>query len=102
MFDPETRVLPQEFPERFPLVGGGVVKQNNDGATQVPQQLAQKHTDLFLRDVVKKEQIVEAQVVALGAERNSGDHRDFVSSPLAMPKNGGLPLRRPGSGHRGN
>jgi hypothetical protein len=54
VFDPETRVLPQEFPEQLPLVGRGVVEQKNEGAAQVPQQLAQKHTELFLRDVVKR------------------------------------------------
>jgi len=30
-------------------------KQHNDRATQVPQQLTQKHADLFSGDVVVKE-----------------------------------------------
>lgn len=102
MLDPETRVLMQELLERFSLMGGGVIQHNNDWAAQVVQQLPQKYTDLLLTDVVVEEQIVEAQVASLGAERNSGDYRDFVASPLAMPMDGGLPLRRPGSGHRGN
>jgi len=45
----------QEFLERFSLMGGGVIQQNNDGAAQVPQQLPQKNADLLLSDVVKEE-----------------------------------------------
>lgn len=48
-------MLAQKFPEGFPLVGGGIIQQHNDRATQVPQQLTQKHTDFFLGDVVVKE-----------------------------------------------
>jgi hypothetical protein len=55
VFDGETWMLAQELPEGFPLVGGGIIQQHNDRATQVPQQLTQKHTDLFLGDVVVKE-----------------------------------------------
>ena len=55
MLDGETRMLAQELPEGFPLVGGGIIQQHNDRATQVPLQLTQKLTDLFLGDVVVKE-----------------------------------------------
>jgi len=55
VLDGETWMLAQELPEGFPLVGGGIIQQHNDRATQVPQQLTQKHTDLFLGDVVVKE-----------------------------------------------
>jgi hypothetical protein len=55
VLDGETWMLAQELPERFPLVGGGIIQQHNDRAAQVPQQLTQKHTDLFLGDVVVKE-----------------------------------------------
>lgn len=95
-------MLVHEFLERFPLMGGGVIQQNNDGAAQVPQHLAQKNADFFLADVVEEEQIVKAQSLSLGAERNSGDHRDLVPSPLAMTMNGSLSLRRPGPNHGWN
>jgi len=55
VFDGETWMLAQELPEGFPLVGGGIIQQHNDRATQVPQQLTQKHADLFSGDVVVKE-----------------------------------------------
>ena len=71
MLDGETRVLTKEFLEWVPLMGGGVIQQNNDRPAQVPQQLTQKHTDLFLCDVVIEEQVIEAQMVSLGAQRNS-------------------------------
>jgi hypothetical protein len=95
-------MLTQKVPERLPLMGGGVIQQDDYGAAQMPQQLPQERTDLFLPDVVKEKQIVQGQVVSLGTERNPGDDRNFVPSPLAMPMDGGLPLRGPGSGHRGN
>ena len=60
MLDGETWMLAQEFLEWLPVVGGGVVQQHNDRSSQVPQQLTQKNTDLFLGDVVVKKQIVEA------------------------------------------
>jgi hypothetical protein len=31
-----TRMLAQELPEGFPLVGGGIIQQHNDRAAQVP------------------------------------------------------------------
>ena len=55
MLEGETWMLAQELPEGFPLVGGGIIQQHNDRAAQVPQQLTQKHTDLFLGHVVVKE-----------------------------------------------
>jgi hypothetical protein len=55
VLDGETWMLAQELPEGFPLVGGGIIQQHNDRAAQVSQQLTQKHTDLFLGDVVVKE-----------------------------------------------
>jgi len=71
MLDGEPGVLTQKLPEWFSLMGGGIIQQDNDGATQMPQQLAQKHTDFLLPDVVKEEEIVEAQLVSPGAQRNS-------------------------------
>ncbi len=71
MLDGKAWVLTKELPEGFPLVGGGIVQQNDDWAAQLPQQLTQKHTDLFLSDIFEEEQIVEAQSVLLGAQRHS-------------------------------
>ena len=66
MLDGEAGMLLEEFLEGLPLVSGGIVQQNNDPAPEMPQQLTQKTTDLVLPDVVKKEEIVEAQVVPRG------------------------------------
>jgi hypothetical protein len=83
-------------------VGGGVVEQNDDGAAEVAQQLAQKSTHFFLSDVVEEEQIVEAQVLSLRTDRDSRDDGDFVAAPLAMSLNGGRALGSPGSDHQGS
>jgi hypothetical protein len=95
-------VFPTEFLERLPLMGCGVIEQNNDRAAQVPQQLTEKHTDLLLPNVVEEEKIVEIQVLSLGTERNPRDHRDSVPSSLPMMMDRSLPLRSPGANHRGN
>src|SRR5437016_8703303 len=42
MLDFETRVSSTKFLERFPLMRGGVIQQNDDRATQMPQQLTQE------------------------------------------------------------
>lgn len=66
-FDVETRVSSQELLEGFSPMGGGVIQQYNQRATELPEQLAQKHTDFLLRDVVVEKKVVEAQMVSLGA-----------------------------------
>ena len=102
MLDGETWMLPKESLEGLPLMGGGIIQQHNDPAAQVPQQLTQKHTDLLLGDVVKEEQIIEAESVSFGAQRNSGDDGDFVAASLAMTLEGGATPRRPSLGHQGS
>jgi hypothetical protein len=57
--------------EWLPLVSGGIIQQSNDRASGVPQKLTRKPSDLLLLDVVKNEEIVEAQVVPRGTHRNS-------------------------------
>ena len=52
-------------------MGGGVIQENDDRATQIPQQLTQEHTNFLLSDVLKKQEIVEAQVAPFGTDRNS-------------------------------
>ena len=66
MLDAEAGMLLEEALEWLPLVSGGIVQRHNDRAAEMPQQLPQKTTDLVLPDVVKKEEIVEAQVVPPG------------------------------------
>ena len=68
-------------------MGGGVIQQDDD---EVPQHLPQMNEDFFLADVVEEEQIVKAQSLSLGAQRNSGDHRNLVPSAWAMAMNGSL------------
>ena len=99
MFDAETRVSSEEFLEGFPLMGRGVIQENDEGATQLPQQLAQKQTDFLLRDVVVEEQVVEAQVLSLGAQGDAGNDGDFIPAPLAITEQGRAALRCPSPDH---
>ena len=102
VLDVESGVLPEEVAERLPLVSRGIIQQRDDGTPQMPQQFPQESTDLLLPDVVKVEQIIEAQLMPLGAQRNSGNDGDLVPPPLAMPMDRGLALRSPGLDHVGN
>jgi len=41
-------------------------------------------------------------MASLGAQRNSGDHRDFVPAPLAMTVEGSAAPGRPSLDHQGS
>jgi len=102
VLDVQARVPTQEFPQRFTVVRGRIVQQDDDGTPEVSQELAEKPAHLFLADVVEVKQIVEAQVLSLGTHRDSGDDRDFVAASLAMTQQGGAALGRPGPDHQGS
>jgi hypothetical protein len=98
----KTRVSAEELAKGCTAVRGRIVQQDNEGTPKVPQQLAEKQTHFFLADVVEVQQIVKAQVLSLGADRDSGDDRDFVSASLAMMLQGGAALGCPSLGHQGS
>jgi hypothetical protein len=102
VLDVQARVSAEEPGERWPVVGGGVVEQNDDGTAEVAEQFAEKSTYFFLSDIVEEEQIVEAQVLSLGTDRDSRDDGDFVAASLAMTLQGRAPLGSPGSDHQGS
>ena len=101
VLDVQTRMPTQELCQRSAVVGGGIVQQNDDGASEVPQQLPKKPAHFFLADVVEVKQVVQAQVLSLRTDRNSGDDRDFVPPSLTMTLKGSAPLGCPSPGHRG-
>ena len=92
----------QELCQRSTVVGGGIVQQNDDGAAEVPPPLPQKPAHFFLADVVEEKQIIQAQVLSLRADGNSGDDRDFVPASLPMTLKGSTALGCPSSGHQGS
>ncbi len=71
VLDAQARVSAEESGQRWPVVGGGVVEQNDNGTAEVAEQFAEKSTHFFLSDIVEEEQIVEAQVLSLGTDRDS-------------------------------
>ncbi len=102
MFDGEPRVSREELPEGPALVRGGVIQENNEGAAELPQQLAQKQADFFLTDVVVEEEVVEAQAVSLGAQRDAGNDGDFIPAPLPIMEEGSRAPRCPSPNHQGS
>jgi len=102
MLEVQARVSAAERVERRAGVRGRVVEQDDDVAAQVTQQLAEKSTHFFLSDIVEEEQVVEAQVLALGTDGDSRDDGDFVAVSLAMMLQGRAPLGSPGADHQGS
>ena len=98
----QARVSAEDLGERWAVVGGGVVEQHDDGTAEVAEQLAEKSTHFLLSDIVEEEQIVEAQVLSLGTDRDARDDGDFVAAPLAMTFEGRASLGSPGSHHQGS
>jgi hypothetical protein len=102
VFEVQAPVAEEELGERWTGVGGGVIQQDDDRTAKVAQQFLEKATDFFLPDVVEEEQIVEAQVLSLGADRDPGDDGDLIPAPLAMAQQGSGTLRGPSSNHQGS
>jgi hypothetical protein len=102
MLDVESGMASQKFSQGVPLMGGRVIQEDNHRAAQMPQQLAEKHANFLLPDIVEVKLIVQAQALSSGTDGDSGNDRNLVSASLAMIVNRSTPLRGPGSGHVGN
>jgi hypothetical protein len=102
VFDVQARVAAEELGERRAGVRGGVVQQNDDRTAEVAQQFLEKEDNFFLPDVVEEKQIVEAQTLPFGANRDSRDDGDFIPASLAMVQKGSRPLGSPSSQHQGS
>ncbi len=102
VLDVQAGVPAPELGQRSTVVGGGIVQQNNHRTAEVAEEFAEKATHFFLADVVEVQQIVEAQVLSLGADRDSGDHGDFVSASLPMMLQGSAALGCPSPGYQGS
>ncbi len=102
VLDVQARVPTEQPGQRRAMMGGGVVQQNDHGTPEVAQQLAEEEAHFFLSDVVEEKQVVEAQALPSGADRDSGDDGDFVPASLAMILKGSRTLGRPTSDHQGS
>ena len=102
VLDLQPQVSAEEPRQRRAIVGGGVVEQSDDGTAEVPQEFLEKKAGFFLSDIIEKEQIVETQALSSRADRNSGDDRNFVPSPLTMAHPRSRTLRCPSSDDQGS
>ena len=99
MLDVQSGMASQKFSQGLPLMGGRVIQEDNHRAAQMAQQLAEKHADFLLPDIVEVKLIVQAQALSSGTYGDSGNDRDLVSPSLAMIVNRGTPLRGPRLGY---
>ena len=83
MLDAQSRMLSQQFVERFTLVGAGVVEEHNHRAAQMPKQMSEEHAHLLLPDIAEPEMVVKAEVLSFRTDGDSRDGRDLVP-PIAM------------------
>jgi hypothetical protein len=95
VFDMETGMLALEFCQQFSVVRSRIVEDRDHWTTQVPQEVAEEHANLFLPNVVEVKLVEKVQVLALRADGDSRDDRDFVP-PITMPMHGSLAARGPG------
>jgi len=77
-------------PMNFPAI-----PQQDDRAAKMTEQLAQKRDDLSARDVAHTEIEVQAETMAPRRHGERRDDGDLVAS-VAVPKERGVPDRRPG------
>lgn len=94
IFDVKTRMAVQQAADVLPLVDLAVVPKHDDMAGQMPQELSQKGADFRSANVLPMELIVEGDPMALGADRQGGNHRDFAVL-IAVSRDRCLPLGRP-------
>lgn len=99
MLDVQSGMASQKFSQGLPLMGGRVIQEDNHRAAEMAQQLAEKHADFLLPDIVEVKLIVQAQALSSGTYGDSGNDRDLVSAPLAMIVHRRTPLRRPRPGY---
>ena len=97
----ETGISPEKRLQRLAFVGTGVIQQHNHGTVEMPKQVAEEQTHFFLPNIVIEEVVVEVQPLPFRADRDAGDHGNFVA-PIDMPMNRCLPYRSPGLGNIGN
>ena len=102
VLDVQARMPAEQMGQRRAMMGRGIVQQNDHGTPEVAQQLAEKQAHFFLSDVVEEKQVVEAQSLSSGADRDAGDDRDFISASLAVMLKGSRALGRPSSNHQGS
>jgi hypothetical protein len=97
----ETGISPEKLLQRRAFVGTGVIQQHNHGTVEMSKQVAEEQTHFFLPNIVIEEVVVEVQSLPFRADRDAGDHGNFVA-PIDMTMNRSLPDRSPGLGDMGN
>lgn len=98
----QARVPTEQPGQGFTVVGGGIVQQNDDRTAEVAEDFAEEQGDFFLANVVEEKQVVQAQALSPGTDRDAGDDGNLVAAPLAMTHQGCRALGRPGADHQGS
>ena len=100
VLDMETGISPEKLLQRLAFMGTRVISQHHHGTLEMPKQVAEEQTHFFLPNIVIEEIVVEVQSLPFRADREAGDHGNFVS-PINMTMNRSLPDRSPGLGDMG-
>lgn len=82
-------------------VDGGAVPDHDDMSTKMLEQIPEKVVDFLMRNVLRIQAEVQAQAPAPGTDRQATDDGD-TRTLVAMPHDGGLADRCPGTSDGGN
>ena len=88
----------KEFRQPLAFVSSRIVQQYDHLAAQMPEQVAQEKANFLLRNIVVEQEVIEAQLLPLWADRNTRDDRHLIP-PTGMAMNGSLADRGPGLGY---
>lgn len=97
----EAREAVTQSPDGRALVDSAIVPEHDDRPAQVPEEMAEKLTDLGLVEVGAMHPVVEAEVPTARADREAGNHREPIV-PLPEAQQRGVPPRSPGLAHTGD
>ena len=87
-----------EFRQRISMVSLRIVWDCDHWTAQVPRLIAEEHAHLLLPNIIEVKLVEKAQALALRADGDSRDDRDFVPA-VTMPMHGSLASGRPGLDH---
>ena len=81
--------------DRVSLVDRAAIPEQDDGSSEMAEQMAQEGADLGVLDVLRVEAVVQTETTAAGTHGDARDHGDPIV-PLVVVKKRGLSARRPG------
>ena len=101
IFYAKTRIYAAEHSERFSPVSARIVKQGNDGPTQVTQEVTEEPAHFSVADIAREKAEIQTEALTAGTDRDSRYDRDLISA-IPVTNDRRPAARRPGPKNVGN